>query len=221
MKILQGNELLDTLMYLSKPQTEQLNHLGITQDQLHRYYREIVATALPKEEVASFLSVSKDMRALDGVDVILGHDTINRVVANAHGLPVNEVVLGAMVIPGPTERKLMMVNVEVFYEEPETSRSILEHEIVHLEQIDRGDLILEHDGTIVWNGWNPMTMSAMEVAKNALSGLEGRDYISEEILTKPWETEAYALTTPMKLWKDVLSERAMEHIADHCHLFCG
>lgn len=209
MRLLSNQEYHDLMIEISKPMFHNGPVMGITWETYKDYIAEVCYIEVDHSE---FLKVAaKHAVALEGVHMVVTCGTQARAIARKHGLP-EMAHMAAAVIPNQLGIDLMMVDHVYFNRFTSEGEMILAHELVHVHQSRRGDLEFVEGGSIKWNGWSQTALTLEEHNESFVGHKSDMDIISNEILTKPWECEAYALTTPVARWTELFSEEAIQYI---------
>ena len=130
-----------------------------------------------------------------------------------YGIPEGGRRMGAAVAPGLDSRhKMVLLLVEEYLKHPHTIR----HEVVHYHQIKEGRLVSSPGGGgLSWTvPGEEYTMDTAEDMVIAFNLPKGGDHFLWHELQKPWEVEAYALTTPNHIVRENFSERCQRKIIE-------
>lgn len=216
MEILQGKEYFDLMVAMSKPLFINGDVMGVDWERFEKY---LMKCSQVKLDISSFLKVANKLGSkMDGVKVVPLCSILHAEIAKEFDIPVTKNVAAA-VIPNNLGLDLMFVDIQEFHSFNFMAKPILEHELVHIFQMRRGDLEWVEGGNVRWNGFNPKTLNMEEANCNFFLNLSQKEIISKEILEKPWECEAYALTTPVIKWHELFTEEAVEHMLSNLSKF--
>lgn len=216
MKILKGTETVNVYLDMARPIFDAGLSMGIVWED---YVDFVTECSLMEVNDEHFLNAAgKFKNKTEGVTFILCHGYQTSLVAKKYSIPVNSGIAAA-VMPNQLGLKLIIVDVDYFTGECDTGELILAHELVHIAQLSRGDLIFTEDSGIEWAGWSPTVISLTECRDSFVAHQSVKDLMSNEILTKPWECEAYALTTPVDAWDDLFTEEAVEYMLTNMRNF--
>lgn len=127
-----------------------------------------------------------------------------------HGVRIDSVELGAGVGIDLDSEKIVLLLTEEHYH----NTTIIQHELVHYEQIKKGYLVYNGDESISWTKpGEEMTINVNEDLLKRKEFTDIQEYLAYEF-QKPWELEAYALT--MTRWDKVnLSEENKRRIDEY------
>lgn len=134
-------------------------------------------------------------------------------VCRRYGIPESGREIAAAVAPGLDTRYPLVL---LLVEEHMTKLSVIKHELVHYQQFKDGRLTSDSGGgRISWTvpGQEYSIDTAEDAVKCWWMPKEGDNFLWHE-LHKPWELEAYALTTPANIVRENFSERCQRKIGE-------
>lgn len=221
MKILNAVEMKDVLLAISEPNRHVLSDMGIEWDTYVQCMEEVSQVGITAEQSDWVTGqLSKWSAEIVGVSLILVDGTAVADIYTKYDIPTMGGVAAA-VLPNHMGMELMLIDLGAIWSHPDRDEIltvIVPHELEHLFQVRRGDLTWSAYGSVQWSGWNPVTLSVAESNYNFATPWV-LDKVSAEIIQKPWETEAYALHTPINRLSNMISDDAMEHILANWHKF--
>lgn len=136
----------------------------------------------------------------------------SREIMDRYGIPETGRQVAAAVAPGIDDRYPLVL---LLAEEYMWFKTVIDHEVVHYHQFNNGHLVTTSDGRICWT--KPGEEYSIDALADAVKthGLsrEGDDFLWHE-LQKPWELEAYALSTPEWEMRHSFSERCQRKISE-------
>ncbi len=134
-------------------------------------------------------------------------------ICRRYGIPEGGRSVAAAVVPGLDSRHQMVL---LLIEEYMMDRQTVNHELVHYRQIKEGRLVT-HPGGGLFSWTVPGEEYTIDSAEDAVYTFHlpkgGDDFLWHE-LQKPWELEAYALTTPANIVREKFSERCQRKIRE-------
>ena len=130
-----------------------------------------------------------------------------------YGIPEGGRSMAAAVAPGLDSRhQMVLLLVEEYLGHAHTVR----HEVVHYTQIKEGRLVSSQGGgRLSWTV--PGEEFSVDTAEDMVTTFnlpKGGDHFLWHELQKPWEVEAYALTTPTHIVRENFSERCQRKIRE-------
>lgn len=148
--------------------------------------------------------------------VFVINNQIEKAVLAKHGIEPSGVEMGGAMVMGIDSRHETAL---MIYEDHLDKEFIVRHEVVHYHQVVRGDLTYKTDGDIEWR------KPGQQMSLNAIKSLQDREWLQynpEKLLLnelkKPWEIEAYALTTPQEFvdeWPLSCKTLIKEYLSTH------
>lgn len=129
-------------------------------------------------------------------------------ICRKYGIPVSEVATAAAIALDLDSRykAVLILSAEYMHD-----INVIKHELVHWNQVKSGDLV-HSDSYITWA--RPGEFFQVSVSEDIVNKRRFGDDIDSYLyyeLSKPWEAEAYALTTPKRALAE-LSPRNMSLI---------
>lgn len=140
------------------------------------------------------------------------------ILARIYGVPATGALAAAIISKNGKHHLLVDLDVAALSNSKELE-STVRHELIHVEQLESGRLSVNSQ-SIRWTGWGGVVeMDAEETSKTMRPNQSHKEMASGEVLAKPWEAEAYALTTPVANWDKIFTEDAKEHLMANWHKF--
>ena len=149
----------------------------------------------------------------DDLPVCVVNNADSIAICRRYGIPEGGRTVAAAVAPGLDSRHQLVL---LLTEEYMRDRQTVSHELVHYRQIKEGRLVT-HPGGGLFSWTVPGEEYTIDSTEDAVSTFRlpkgGDDFLWHE-LQKPWELEAYALTTPANIVREKFSERCQRKIRE-------
>lgn len=140
------------------------------------------------------------------------NDRDSKEIMGRYGIPETGRQIAAAVAPGIDDRYPLVL---LLVEEYMRDKTVINHEVVHYHQFTKGHLVYTPDGRVCWTKPNEeCSIDALADAVKAHGFSRGGDDFLWHELQKPWELEAYALTTSKSVMKYSFSERCRKRIEE-------
>lgn len=156
---------------------------------------------------------------LDGVKLLPQQSGPIKDIGKKYGVIMDDWLI-ASILPNPSGMEIIAFNTDKLTWHPD-AMYIIAHELHHLKQIRRGDLVFRNDGVMIWNGWGSQNYKDLNggILHFNLNFGDPKALLHRKIIAQPWEAEAYALTLPVSRWDDYFNDDTKDYLISNMSSF--